>query len=102
MENSIWLVSAKSPYRSVSDVMGSARPIKFAAAGKTDGLSDLEAVICKALELRCKIIIGYKGSKESVLAVIRGETDALAVSDSSASRYARGGKMIAIAAPVRF
>ena len=101
MEDYIWLVSAKSPYRSVNDVLNSARPIKFAAAGKTDGMSDMEAVTCRALGLRCKIIIGYKGSKESALAVIRGEADAFMVSGGSGARYARKDTVIAIASPGR-
>ena len=97
MEDYVWLVSPKSPYRSVNDVLGSDRPIKFAAGGKTDGISDLEAIICRALVLRCKIIIGYKGSKESALAVIRGEADAFTTSASSGARYAKKDTVIAIA-----
>ena len=95
--NRMWLVSGNSPHRSVENILKSNRPIKFAAAGKTDGLSDTAAVICKALEIECKIIIGYKNSKEAALAVMRGEADALASSDSSSSRYTKGGEMVAIA-----
>ena len=67
--------------------------VKWAGGSKADGIADSAACVSEALALESKIIIGYKGSKESVLSVMRGETDALVVPASSASKYVRGGEL---------
>lgn len=97
-EDYVWLVNADSPYHSVADVMADKGTIVFAAGSTTDALSDLEAMTCKALGLTCKIVIGYKGSKESALAVVRGEAGSITLSSSSARRYTKDGSLRAIAA----
>jgi tripartite-type tricarboxylate transporter receptor subunit TctC len=97
-EDYVWLVNADSPYRSIADVVADKKTIVFAAGSKADALSDLEAMTCKALELSCKIIIGYKGSKESALAVVRGEAGSITLSSSSARRYTKDSSLRAIAA----
>lgn len=97
-EDRVLFVSEKSPYRSIDDLRRSDRPIKFAAGGKIDSISDLEAITCKALDLNCKIIIGYKGSKGAALAVIRGEADGLTTTASSSHAYARDGGLVFLAA----
>lgn len=94
----MWLMNGESPLGSVQDVLDSTAPVKFAASGKTDGMSDSAAIICRALGIQCKLVIGYKNSKESALAVIRGEVESLVVSDSSATKYTKAGDLVAIAA----
>lgn len=96
-EDYVLLVGKPAPYRTFADLAASPRPIRFAAAGKTDGISDGAAVLCRALELSCKIVIGYRGSRESAAAVIRGEADAMTISVSSGARYAKGGDMVPVA-----
>ena len=100
MSDHVGLVSAKSPYRTLRDFQNSGRTIKFAAPGKT-GIGSVEAVMCKALKLDCKIILGYKGMKRVALAVIQGEVDAFATSADSASRLAKEGKLLPFASLVR-
>ena len=96
----VGLVSAKSPYRSLQDFINSNRLIKLAAPAKT-GIGSVEAVMCKALNLNCKIILGYRGMKPVALAVIQGEADAFATSADSAKRLAQDGKLIPFASLVR-
>jgi tripartite-type tricarboxylate transporter receptor subunit TctC len=94
-ETEILFVGAKSPYRSVDDLLKSDRPIKF-AGGR--GAGHHYFILCRALDLDCKFISGYKGIKEMALAVIRGEADAFSMFDSSAKAFAQGDKIIPIAA----
>lgn len=86
-EPGVVVLSTASPYKTLDDLKNAKEPIKFSAGSKADGLSDYAAVFCETLQLNCKIVTGYKGSKESSLAAIRGETDAIAVEASSAAKY---------------
>lgn len=97
-EPRVLLVSAKSPYRSLDDLLKASQPVKFAAGGRTDGIGDVAATTCQALGMNCKIITGYKGSKAAALAAIQGEADAITITESSSKNMAEGGKMIAVAA----
>lgn len=96
-EPRVILFSAASPYRSLADAQTAADVIKWGAAGRTDSLASVAAMASTALDLNSEIIMGYKGSKEAGLAVIRGEVDALVLSESSAAKYAKGGMAIPIA-----
>lgn len=88
----VWLVTAGSPIRSASDAVAAKKQIAFGAGGPMDGLSDGAAFTCAALRIDCKIILGYKGSKDVALALMRGEVEALYVSDTSAFEYASSGE----------
>lgn len=90
------LLSAKSPFKSLQDMLSASRPVKFAASGRSDGMGDVAATTCEALAMNCKIITGYKGSKASALAAIQGEADAITISESSSKKMTKGGKMIPI------
>jgi len=81
------LAGPESSLKGIRDLQTSPRAVRFAAGGKTDGLSDAAAMTCRALALNCRITIGYKGSSESVAAVLRGEADALTVSVGSGAKY---------------
>jgi tripartite-type tricarboxylate transporter receptor subunit TctC len=93
-ETEVLFVSAKSPYRSLDDLVNSDRPVKF-ASGRGAGHHFL--ILCKALDLDCKFIGGYKGIKDMGLSVIRGETDAFSLFDSSAKALAQGDKILPVA-----
>ena len=93
----LWMVGKNYPNKTVESIKASGKTLKWSASGKTDGISDGAAATCEALQLKCKITIGYKGSKGSALAVIQGEADALFVSDTSAAHYAQGGEMVPVA-----
>lgn len=90
-EANVLMLSEKSPLRTIGDLKKSAAPIKWAAGGKTDILADAAACLSEALQLNSRIIIGYKGSKEASLATLRGETDGIITSESSAVKYSRDG-----------
>jgi len=51
---------------------------------------------CEALRIPCRIILGYKGSNDMILAMQRGEVDANYLSDSSAFTLQRSNQARAI------
>ena len=93
----LWLVRPDSEIKTPQDAQKLNRPITWAGSGPTDGLSDGGAVTCEALQLKCKLIIGYKGSSDAALSVFRGETDSVFVSDTSANNYVSSGQARAVA-----
>jgi tripartite-type tricarboxylate transporter receptor subunit TctC len=81
----------------LKEIIASGQLVKFSAGNRIDNLGDYAAVLCEALQMNCRIITGYKGSKEAALAVMNGEADALAISEGSAIDYAQGGRAKIIA-----
>ncbi len=95
----MWLVNPTNPIvKTAAEAQKLNQPIRWGGTAPTDGLSDGAAVACEALNLKCKVVIGYKGSAEVALAVQRGEMDAQYVSDTSANNYVKSGQAIAVAA----
>ena len=89
------LLSTKSPYRSLAELSSATQTIKWGAGGKIDMLGAGAAFLSEALGLGSKIILGYEGSKEVVLAALRGEVDCIVSSASSAKQYVEAENMIA-------
>lgn len=93
----LWLTAPNSDIKTPQDAVKRKELIRWAGSGPTDGLSDGGAVTCEALNLKCKLVIGYKGSSEAALAVFRGEMDSVFVSDTSANKYVKSGQAHAVA-----
>lgn len=94
----MWMVGPNSPLKHPRDALKPDLRLSWAGGGPIDGLSDGAAVACEALKLNCRIVIGYKGSNDAALAVLRGEMDAIYVSDTSANNIAKSGGAHALAA----
>ena len=90
------LVQPKSPFNTVADLKSSKNQIIWAGTGPMASGSTGARFLCTALELNCRVVLGYKGSKSSVLALARKEVDAYYVSDSSADKYVAGGSAKAL------
>ena len=99
VSSSPWLVLVKpdSPYASIADVVKAGGVLRWPATGPIDGLSDGASMMCEAYALNCRVVMGYKSSNEGSLAIVRGEMDALYVSDTSANNYIKSGQSRAIA-----
>ncbi|MCC2098924.1 MAG: hypothetical protein KDJ29_18680 [Hyphomicrobiales bacterium] len=93
----VWLVRKDSPIKTAEDAIRSTTEIKWAASGPIDGLADGAWFTCEALKLKCKVIIGYKGSRDAGRAVVQGEMDAIYVSDTSGWKYVKNGDVRAVA-----
>ena len=99
VSSSPWLVLVKpdSPITSMADVVKAGGLLRWPATGPIDGLSDGASMMCEAYALNCRVVMGYKSSNEGSLAIVRGEMDALYVSDTSANNYIKAGQSKAIA-----
>ena len=99
VSSSPWLVLVKpdSPLKSMADVVKTGGAVRWPATGPIDGLSDGASMMCEAYGLNCRVVMGYKSSNEGALAIVRGEMDALYVSDTSANNYIKSGQSRAIA-----
>lgn len=93
----MWMVGPTSQIRTPADAQKSGVRLSWAGSGPIDGLSDGAAFTCEALRLQCRVVIGYKGSNDAALAVIRGEMDAIYVSDTTANNIAKSGGAVAVA-----
>lgn len=93
-EKRLILFTKKSPYKTIKDAKAGSKPFKVGAVGKTDAVAMASTLAAYALGLNIKMVIGYKGSREFVRAAIQGEVDAIALSESSAKRFSKGGRLI--------
>lgn len=93
----VWLVHRDSKEKTPADFVKSGRTINWSATGPIDGLSDGAQITCAVVNLKCKIVMGYKGSNDAGLAVTRKEMDAVFVSDTSANNYVRSNDLLAVA-----
>jgi tripartite-type tricarboxylate transporter receptor subunit TctC len=93
----IWLAKNDSKINAPMDAVNSAGVINWAGYGKISGISDGAAMTCHALALKCKVVIGYKGSRAAALALAQGEMDALYVSETSAYKYVQAKNAKAVA-----
>jgi tripartite-type tricarboxylate transporter receptor subunit TctC len=84
------MVNNDAPYESVTDLVEADGPVTFAALSRADGPSDGAATLCAALEIECRIILGFQGTSEASLAVIRGEAQAIIMTDTSVYNAAQG------------
>jgi tripartite-type tricarboxylate transporter receptor subunit TctC len=96
-EAKVVLLGPKSPFNSVSELVKSDKPVIWAGSGKIDGNADFSAIMAHALDIRSKIIIGYKGTADMNLAIQRGEVDGRVVSEESAALYGPSNGMRAVA-----
>lgn len=93
----VMLLSKKSAFRSIEDLKKSDVPVKWGGGGKADAIADTAAFVSQALDLNSRIIIGYKGSKETSVAAMRGEVDGIFVTAATAKQYAQGDELVPIA-----
>lgn len=92
----VWLVPKGSAIHSIADAR-KAGEILWGAGGPIDGMSDGAQVTCAALALKCRVVLGYKGSNDVALALARNEMASLYVSDTSANNYVRAGDVRPVA-----
>jgi tripartite-type tricarboxylate transporter receptor subunit TctC len=92
-EDKVAVVGPQSPYKSVADMQKIDRQALWAGSGKADNNSDFAAIMCYALGVRCKIILGYKGTGGMNIAIQRAEVDGRVISDEAAALYGASSGM---------
>lgn len=93
----VWLVPKGSSIQSIDDARKLSGDLLWGAGGPIDGMSDGAQVTCEALALKCRVVLGYKGSNDVALALARNEMASLYVSDTSANNYVRAGDVRPVA-----
>src|SRR5262245_38708204 len=86
-EDKVAVVGPQSPYKSVADMQALDRQALWAGSGKADNNSDFSAIMCYALGIKCKMILGYKGTGDMNMAIQRAEVDGRVISDEAAALY---------------
>lgn len=100
-EAKVIVVSTKSRYRSIADVLQSGATFTWAGSGNADGNSDFAALLAHATGMKSKVIVGYKGSGGMNLAIENGEVDARVVSDESAALFTKSNQFRVLAIMAR-
>lgn len=93
----VWLTGPHAAATTVPGILKQHSTLIWGATGPMDGLSDGAAIICEAFKVDCKIILGYPGTNDVVIALERGESGYALSNESSASNYVRGGSATAVA-----
>lgn len=96
IDTPIVLWSMTNPERSFAEVLKTINEqgSVWGSTGLTDNISDAESAMAHALDLpteKFRVVMGYSGSSEVALAVVRGEVDGIVVSNSSAINYVGSG-----------
>src|SRR5215813_1647190 len=92
-EDKVAVVGPPSRISAVADMQRMDQQALWAGSGKADNNSDFSAIMCYALGVKCKIILGYKGTGDMNLAIQRGEVDGRVISDEAAALYGPGSGM---------
>ncbi len=71
-EHRVLVVSAKSPYKTIKDLIESKEPIKLGSAGAGTSSSNEALILGEALGFPVKMTYGY-GGREAEIAMMRGE-----------------------------
>ena len=90
------MVNPSTPYETLSDLAEADEPVTFAALSRADGPSDGAAILCESLEIECRIVLGFDGSSEATLSVVRGEADAIVLTDTSVLAGTQGDQARAL------
>jgi tripartite-type tricarboxylate transporter receptor subunit TctC len=96
-----FLVPMASNLKSMTDAGAMRSRVLFGSSGPTDGPTGSAAFFCEALAIQCRVILGYKGSNDMILAMQRGEVDANFLSDSTAATLVRSRQARAIGVAAR-
>jgi tripartite-type tricarboxylate transporter receptor subunit TctC len=87
------MVPANSPLRSLDDLRarGHIRPIKFTCIGPAGTGYSATRIGAKLLDIPARVIAGYKGTSDYVVAAIRGDGDAAVASLTGLSQFLASG-----------
>jgi tripartite-type tricarboxylate transporter receptor subunit TctC len=97
----VLIINPKLPYKSLADILKADKTMVLSFSGKTDGASDTATVLCHAIKMKCKSLIGYPSSKEFTLAAMRGESDGTVLAEDSAVKFSEHEQLRPIVVPGR-
>lgn len=90
-ETDVFTIRADLPYRHILDLRRADPPVAVGATAPGSGSYDFPLVLKAFLRLNLRIVSGYAGRSDIILAIERKEVDGVAGSWSSMASYARRG-----------
>jgi tripartite-type tricarboxylate transporter receptor subunit TctC len=90
-ENRVLIVSNKTPFRSIKDMLAHKEPIKMASSGIATADHNETLLVASALGLNFKVIPGY-GGRGGEMAMLRGEVDGQVGSYGSLAAFIKSEK----------
>jgi tripartite-type tricarboxylate transporter receptor subunit TctC len=94
----VFFASNVSGFKSIGDMQKAVKPIRFGVTEKISTSAVDMAILSEAFGLKSKIITGYKGPKEYVLAVVAGrELDAVTAVMTGCEDYVEKGDITMVA-----
>ena len=87
------MVAAGSPLRTLDDVraLGRRRPVKFTCVGPAGTAYSATRIGTKLLDIPSRVIAGYKGTSDYIVAALRGDGDAAIASLTALSQFQSSG-----------
>lgn len=86
-------VKADSPINSLADLCALGRPAKLSDTGPSSTSSVTAKIAMSLIDCPIQNVTGYKGSSQTIIAVMRGEVDATLKPISSLRKYVASGDM---------
>ncbi len=96
-EQNLIVVGKRTGFKSVDDLIRAKRALTFAAGIPMSGKGVRPHLFGKIVGVNIKLVTGYGGSGEELLAVLRGEVDGLAPGLMASLPYIKAGDMIPLA-----
>ncbi|MGH8634800.1 MAG: Bug family tripartite tricarboxylate transporter substrate binding protein [Burkholderiales bacterium] len=95
LDDRLIFVGAKSPIKSVGDVVKLGRPLRVPSQGVDEDFYGM-AMLADVLGFSVRFITGYEGGGDTTLSVVRGDTDGRLTSWTTALRLLKAGDIRAI------
>jgi tripartite-type tricarboxylate transporter receptor subunit TctC len=89
-------VGARSGYKSIADLQQAKKEVKFASDTPTSGKAIRPTVMANLLGIKVRLVAGYKGSADEILAVQRGEVDGTSTTFLTLRSYIQSGDLIPV------
>ncbi|MFC1971632.1 tripartite tricarboxylate transporter substrate-binding protein, partial [Chloroflexota bacterium] len=89
----IFTVPAQPPYNSLEALQNAKEELKFVAMGKSSRVTLGSVVTIELFNLNAKIVTGFKGGPDRMLAMVQGEAQGCTFPAASAIEYDKAGKL---------
>lgn len=96
-ENRTLIANKGSELATLDGFLKTTKVIHFGSGDRIDTMGDPATIFCHALQLKCKLVTGYKGMPDATLAMQRGEVDAIVTAESQVAAYMRSNPIVAVA-----
>lgn len=96
-ERRVLLMPAKRDIATLIGQSNAGTQVRWGGTGLASGQTLAAALFSEAIGLNSRIVLGFKGSRQTVAALLGGELDAIILSSSSARKFSRSEGLDAVA-----